>query len=323
MLFFLTSAHGKNNGAAEEETQDADRKITLKTAVMTCWPGDMSSPIDAIRTIRAGLVEVLVSQSGGDSSCWKIIRQYGKRMVSPNDKLRRKLSDGRFEIRSVPELPTVIAMYKPSGYIVTKSNENCDVNESDEEKNAKNQPVYDLLTASCLENPTIPPHVLSFLSQFRAVGRLDKDTEGLLLFTNQGRWITALTTPSSHVPKAYRCWLLHPATEADLQSWRNGGILYRHRNSPEGMAPSLPAVSVDWVDSDDRHVMDVTIVEGKYRQVRRCWEALSNKVVRLRRIAFGPISLQHFETEQPGQCRVISDSELHALEMCVSGANVN
>jgi pseudouridine synthase len=318
----LTSTHRKNEATEGQGAQEAARRITLKAAVMTCWPLDMSSPVDAIRIIRAGDVEVLLSQSGGDLSSWKVLRQHGKRIISPKDQLRRKLSDGRFEIRSVPEFPVVIAMYKPAGYVVTKSNAICDMNESDQEKNISATSVYDLLTTSCLENPTLPPLVRRLSSQFRAVGRLDKDTEGLLLFTNQGRWITVLTTPSSRIPKMYRCWLLYPATDTDLHSWRQGGIRYRHRNAPQGLVASLPAVSADWIDLNDRHVMDVTIVEGKYRQVRRCWEALSNKVVRLRRIAFGPISLLHGETEQPGQCRVVSNSELHALEMCVqSGAN--
>lgn len=317
----LTSAHHKDATTADQEPHEADRKVTLKAAVMTCWPVDMSSPIDAIHTIRAGHIEVLASRSGGDLTCWKIIRQHGKRMLSPKDQLRRKLSDGRLEIRSVPDFPVVIAMYKPSGYVVTKSNS--DIKECDEEKNSSARSVYDLLTTTCLENPTLPPPVLPLLSQFRAVGRLDRDTEGLLLFTNQGRWITVLTAPSSHIRKVYRCWLLHPATDADRQSWRDGGIQYRHRNSSRGVAASLPALSADWVDSNDRYVMDVTIVEGKYRQVRRCWEALSNKVLRLRRIAFGPISLHHCETEQPGQCRLILNHELHALELCVqNGANV-
>ena len=314
-----SSLHPKDDASTNHQLQEVDRKITLKAAVMTCWPYDLSSPLDAIRSIRSGDIEVMVPKSGYHESSWKIVRQYGKRMIHPKDQLRRKMSDGRFETRSVPTFPVVIAMYKPAGYIVTKLNSNGsdDVNFSDGETNASLRSVYDLLaTTFCSQNTTVPSHIQQLLPLFRAVGRLDKDTEGILLFTNQGRWITVLTTPLSCIQKVYRCWLLHPATDEDLQSWRNG-IQYRHRNSPEGVATSLPAVAVEWGHATDRHVVDVTIVEGKYRQVRRCWEALSNRVVRLLRSSFGPISLHHEGTEQPGQCRLLSNPELLAMEMCV------
>jgi 16S rRNA U516 pseudouridylate synthase RsuA-like enzyme len=185
-----------------------------------------------------------------------------------------------------------------------------------------------------------------YLSQLRAAGRLDKNTEGLLLFTNHGRWNIALTNPmvapttatgvqatiasssssssSYTIWKRYRCVLQNPATVQDLQCWVDGGIPFRHRPSDNGFAYSQPAQSAQFVPpletnsvhhliynntnkksnhNDDstsgtitndyyNRIVDVTIGEGKYRQVRRCWESLSNnKVIHLQRLSFGPIEL--------------------------------
>jgi pseudouridine synthase len=334
------------------ERDDDERKITLKAAVLSCWPNDLSTPIHAIRIIKEGNIEILFPQQDpaiGNSELdvssnrsWKVIRQYGKRMIYPNDQLRRKMSNGTVEIRSVPALPVVVAMYKPSGYVVTKCSttatkgwngaveeeDDCDMHDEDTtDRNCSDAfSVYDLLTSTCLQNPTITSADIGpFLPQLRAVGRLDKDTEGLLLFTNHGRWITALTTPSqcgngtmaTFFPKRYRCWLSHPATDSDVLSWLDGCIRYRHRNSVGGMTTSLPAVAVEFVNATNRHVVDVTIGEGKYRQIRRCWEALSNKVVQLRRLSFGTITLDHVLTQKPGQCRIVSHTELRSIEQCV------
>jgi pseudouridine synthase len=171
--------------------------------------------------------------------------------------------------------------------------------------------VYDLLR-QCL-----PEHGTQHL---RAIGRLDKNTEGLLLFTTRGSWISARSAPTRHCPKRYRCTLLHAATLDDLRIWQSGTLQFRDAKSRSGFATARPALDAQFVvettvppspplspshplpldgtlaplatSTTTGLVVDVTIVEGRYRQVRRCWEALrGNRVIRLQRLSYGPIEL--------------------------------
>jgi pseudouridine synthase len=164
--------------------------------------------------------------------------------------------------------------------------------------------VYDLLRQCMPENTAAVHHL-------RAIGRLDKNTEGLLLFTTRGSWISALSAPTRHCPKRYRCTLQQAATSDDLQRWRSGTLQFRDAKSRNGLATARPALDAQFVvpttvppqplpldgtfaplATTTGFVVDVTIVEGRYRQVRRCWEALGgNRVVRLQRLSYGPIEL--------------------------------
>ena len=396
-------------------TIDGNSKITLKAAVQGCWPNE--SIVDVIRLIKQGYIEVSSSSTvitnEMNTAVWTLVRQHGKRMVYPNQYLRRRRrveddahhtnnssddhdgenSHSTYEIRMVPSYPIVIAMYKPCGYIVTTSTaaKTTSISEKDvhddgnEEETFESSPstsVYDLLTTSARCQGMATDDALPYLTQLRAVGRLDKNTEGLLLFTNHGRWNIALTNPiatttssnelsttdTSTIWKTYRCVLQHPATSHDLQYWIRGGIPFRHVKSTNGMAYSQPALSATFVtpneqasvhhliwkndtnttsngtDTINHHtssttttgtstsdyqnrIVDVTIGEGKYRQVRRCWESLSNnKVLHLQRLSFGPIDLipttqssdsNHWQCPpvlKPGQWRSLMTTELQMLE---------
>ncbi len=175
--------------------------------------------------------------------------------------------------------------------------------------------------------------------------------------------------PITRIWKRYRCVLENPATEQDLQDWIRGGIPFRHLHSPNGIAFSLPARSAQFVecpaalrlflnhhlnnnnatetndnaatsrpnDDNDDHgrIVDVTIGEGKYRQIRRCRESRNQKkVIYLQRLSFGPLELverpdhHHHHDDAvsqheppppaaalpPGQWRFLSTAELHLLE---------
>ncbi|MCR8642336.1 rRNA pseudouridine synthase [Paenibacillus sp. N1-5-1-14] len=117
------------------------------------------------------------------------------------------------------------------------------------------------------------------------VGRLDYDTEGLLLLTNDGEFAHLLTHPKHHVPKTYH---------ATVKGVPHGSILDKLRSGIEledGMtAPAI--VEYADVDTDSKEsVISITIFEGRNRQVRRMFEAVSFPVVRLRRVQFGSMTL--------------------------------
>ncbi|MBP1988934.1 pseudouridine synthase [Paenibacillus eucommiae] len=117
------------------------------------------------------------------------------------------------------------------------------------------------------------------------VGRLDYDTEGLLLLTNDGEFAHLLTHPKHHVPKTY---------QATVKGVPHGTILDKLRNGIEledGMTSPAEVEYADVNPDKKESIVQITIYEGRNRQVRRMFEAVSFPVIRLRRIQFGPIFL--------------------------------
>jgi 23S rRNA pseudouridine2605 synthase len=110
-------------------------------------------------------------------------------------------------------------------------------------------------------------------------GRLDADSTGLILLTNDGDLANRLTHPRFEVPRTYRTRLRRPPSDADLRALREGLEL------DDG--PTAPAR----VRRVSQRVVEITIHEGRNRQVRRMAEAIGNEVVELTRIAFGPLRL--------------------------------
>jgi len=131
------------------------------------------------------------------------------------------------------------------------------------------------------------------------VGRLDADTTGLILLTNDGELANRLTHPSFEVPKTYRARVAHPPVrEAELRALREGVELEDGRTAPAKVRRLAP----------DR--LDLTIHEGRKRQVRRMCEAVGHPVRELQRIAFGPLRLADLE---PGQVRRLTAAEVERL----------
>jgi 23S rRNA pseudouridine2605 synthase len=111
------------------------------------------------------------------------------------------------------------------------------------------------------------------------VGRLDVDTTGLILLTNDGDLAHALTHPSFEVPKTYRARLEGRPNERALRALREGVELEDGRTAPARVRRA------------GAHELELTIHEGRKRQVRRMLEAVGHRVVSLRRVAFGPLRL--------------------------------
>ncbi len=130
------------------------------------------------------------------------------------------------------------------------------------------------------------------------VGRLDADSTGLLLLTNDGELANRLTHPRYEVPKAYRARLARPPAERDLERLRRGVEI------EDG--PTAPAE----VSRLGEREIEIVLREGRNRQVRRMVEAVGNRVVELRRVRFGPLGLDELPE---GASRRLSEEEVAAL----------
>lgn len=137
------------------------------------------------------------------------------------------------------------------------------------------------------------------------VGRLDKDTTGLLLITDDGALGHALLAPRSHVPKTYMATLRVPATQADAAAFAAG----LHLPAAEGHPPEdcMPAELYPL----EGCVARVVLHEGKYHQVKRMFAARGNEVLSLHREAMGPLRLD--DALAPGECRTLTQEEAAAL----------
>jgi 23S rRNA pseudouridine2605 synthase len=130
------------------------------------------------------------------------------------------------------------------------------------------------------------------------VGRLDADSTGLILVTNDGELANRLTHPRYEVPRTYRARLRRPPSDADLRRLRQGVELEDGPTAPARVRRVSP------------RVVEVTIREGRNRQVRRMAEAIGNEVVELKRIAFGPLRLGELAE---GEARRLRRTELRRL----------
>ena len=172
---------------------------------------------------------------------------------------------------------TYLMLNKPRGYITTASDER------------GRKTVMDLLTG--VDRRVYP------------IGRLDKDSEGLLLLTDDGAFANLLTHPSGGVGKLYRVTVRPRATEEQVVKMSSGVVL-------DDGVKTQPAVIHVVVDEPGRTVLEITLHEGRNRQIRRMCSAVGLQVVRLRRSAEGPVKLGML---QPGEYRELKKSEINAL----------
>lgn len=135
------------------------------------------------------------------------------------------------------------------------------------------------------------------------VGRLDKDTEGLLLLTNDGQLAHRLLSPKKHVPKTYFAVIKGEVTEDDVIAFRNGVILDDGYVTKPGELEILKS----GLTSD----IKLTITEGKFHQVKRMFEAVDKKVTYLKRLTMANLHLD--ETLELGEYRELTDEELEDL----------
>ena len=133
------------------------------------------------------------------------------------------------------------------------------------------------------------------------MGRLDEDTTGLLLLTDDGKLIHRLTHPKKHVTKIYRVTLKHPVTEKQIAQLLKGVQLADSPDIVKAVScEKLSELVIDLGITQGKYSQGlVTLREGKYHQVKRMMAAVSNRVVALERIRFGNLSLP--EDLKPGE----------------------
>ncbi len=151
---------------------------------------------------------------------------------------------------------------------------------------------------------TVLDHFRDFPVRLYPIGRLDYDSEGLLLLTNDGDLAAKLTHPSHEVDKTYLARVTAHLTEEDVHRLRAGVTL------DDGFRTSPARVRVIREETFASAVL-ITIHEGHNRQVRRMMEAVGHKVLLLRRVRFGPIDLRGVER---GQWRDLTSDEVRMLK---------
>ena len=138
------------------------------------------------------------------------------------------------------------------------------------------------------------------------VGRLDKDTVGLLLITNDGNLAHRLLSPKSHVNKVYYARVTGTVSQSDINAFQDG---IRVDDTLTAMPAKLEILSLPKESAEDRiSEVRVTIREGKFHQIKRMFAALGKEVVYLKRLSMGPLSLD--PTLPEGSCRPLTEEEL-------------
>lgn len=186
------------------------------------------------------------------------------------------------------ERNTYIVLNKPKGYVTTVS---------DPEK-----------------RPTVMDLVRSVRGRVYPVGRLDWASEGLLLLTNDGALANGLMKAASKVAKVYVVKVAGVPEEAKLEKLRRGVSIAEKGGRRVRTAPA----KIRLVREGDNPWLEVTIVEGRNRQVRKMFEEVGHHVEKIRRVKYGPLSLD----VPPGEFRSLTLEEVARLKAAVSGSKV-
>ncbi|MCS6923154.1 MAG: rRNA pseudouridine synthase [Fimbriimonadales bacterium] len=157
------------------------------------------------------------------------------------------------------------------------------------------------------KDPHAPRTVMELLKDAPApvfpIGRLDADSEGLLLFTNDGEFANRLMHPRYKLPKTYRVWVRGKPSERALQQLREGVVLEEGRTAP---------AQVKLIRTEgEQSLLEIVLYEGRKRQIRRMCQAVGHPVVRLIRIAIGNLRLPR--DLPPGKWRLLTSAELEQL----------
>ncbi len=179
-----------------------------------------------------------------------------------------------------PEPKQYLILHKPSGYVTTRHD-------------PRGRPVVlDLVPAPA--------------ARLFPVGRLDFDTEGLLLLTNDGPMAHRLLHPRYGIPRVYEVEIERPVSPTDLERFRRGAVLEDGVAKPKDARLIMRGRDATW--------LRLTFAEGRYREVRRFCSALGYQVRRLRRVQFGPLRLGRLA---PGASRRLTPEEIGRLRAFV------
>ena len=231
------------------------------------------------------LADILFSQGMGTRrDCAGLVASGRVRVAGEvvDDPGQRFETDGlRFEVEGQPwtyQERALVMLHKPAGY-------------------------------ECSQKPKVWPSVLMLLPPplrqrgVQPVGRLDQDTTGLLLLTDDGPLIHRLTSPKHLVPKVYEVGTARPVEARQLERLRSGVVL---DDDPR-------PVHAEGAEATGELSLRLTLVQGKYHQVKRMVAAVGNHCASLHRSAYGPLTLgpgpEGEPALAPGQWRVVGDGE--------------
>ena len=173
-----------------------------------------------------------------------------------------------------------IMLNKPRGYVTTMSDE--------------------------LDRRCVTELLADFPVRVYPVGRLDRNSEGLLLFTNDGKFANDIMHPSRHISKTYRVTVRPPVNDGQLVELSEGVVIDGRK--------TMPATVTVVTQEQERVVLQIIIREGRNRQIRKMCEAVGLEVARLKRTAIGPVKLGMLK---PGTYRELTSEEMRALRNAI------
>ncbi len=202
--------------------------------------------------------------------------------VFPPQGLRIAVQGQPWECRS----PAYLMLHKPAGYECSQ-------------RPSAWPSIYALLPAMLRQRPAAKG---GRASGVQAVGRLDQDTTGLLLLSDDGAFIHCMNAPRRHVPKVYEVSAAHAVTAAQIARLLEGVVLH---DDPQPVRAAA-------CEATGSHALRLTLTEGKYHQVKRMLAAVGNRVTALHRSRIGQLALP--ADLAPGQWRWLDEAQLALLQ---------
>src|ERR1700731_3028017 len=213
----------------------------------------------------------------------QVVTELGTKADPEHDHIR---VDGK--LLHGPERYTYVVLNKPKGYVTTVSDEK--------------------------KRPTVMDLVQKVKGRVYPVGRLDWASEGLLLMTNDGTLANALMKAASNVAKVYVVKVAGQPDEAKLDKLRRGVSIAEKGGRRVRTAPA----KIRLIREGDNPWLEVTIIEGRNRQVRKMFEEVGHHVEKIRRVQYGPLALD----VPPGDWRNLTLLEVAKLKSAASGTKV-
>jgi 23S rRNA pseudouridine2605 synthase len=213
----------------------------------------------------------------------QVVTELGTKADPEKDHIR---VDGK--LLQGPERYTYVVLNKPKGYVTTVSDEK--------------------------KRPTVMDLVQKVKGRVYPVGRLDWASEGLLLMTNDGALANALMKAASNVAKTYVVKVAGQPDEAKLDKLRRGVSIAEKGGRRVRTAPA----KIRLIREGDNPWLEVTIIEGRNRQVRKMFEEVGHHVEKIRRVQYGPLALD----VPPGDWRNLTLLEVAKLKTAASGTKV-
>jgi 23S rRNA pseudouridine2605 synthase len=248
----------------------------------------------------------------------------------PSERLQKIIAAAGIASRRAAEKLITGGAVSVNGQIVTELGSKADLERDHVRVNGKllhgpERQIYLLMNkpkgyVTTVHDPEGRPTVMDLLRGIRTrvypVGRLDYASEGLLLLTNDGELAQGLMKASSHVPKTYVVKVAGTPDESGLEKLRRGLVISEgrpeaaHGGKAAGRRTGEDAAKVRLIRESENPWYEVTLIEGKNRQIRRMFEEIGHHVEKIKRVRYGPLNLD----VPPGEFRRLSGGEVEKLK---------